>query len=156
MVTTQHVETLMGKYQIGHPGGPGRPKGSRNKLCRLLEDFVDKHAQQALDDVAEKAKGGEHPWASKTMLKLICDRAGSGTAPIDLPEIANAETLAKAQSDLIRAAADGDLSIPEAVNLGSLIELHRRAVITLDHERRLEEIEKAVAARKDKTGLYDE
>lgn len=155
MVTAQHAETHMGKYTIGHPGGPGRPKGSRNKLSQLLEDFVNRHGQQTLDDVAEKSKGGEHPWASKAMLKLICDRAGSGAVPIVLPEIANAETLAKAQSDVIRAAADGDLPLPEAVHLGSLLELQRRAVITLDHERRLEEIEKAIAARKDNTGLDD-
>lgn len=137
----------MGQFAIGNPGGPGRPKGSRNKLTRLLEEFVDRHGQQALDDIAEKAKGSENPWASKAILKLICGRAGSGASSIELPEIVNAQTLAKAQSDLIRAAADGDLPISEAVNLGSMIELQRRMVITLDHERRLEEIEKAIAER---------
>jgi hypothetical protein len=147
MVTAQHAEAHMGKYKIGHPGGPGRPRGSRNKLSQLLEDFVNRHGQQALDDIADKARGGENPWASKAMLKLICDRAGNGAVPIELPEIANAESLAKSQSDVIRAAADGDLPLPEAVHLGSLLELQRRAVITLDHERRLEEIEKAIAAK---------
>lgn len=137
----------MPKFVIGNPGGPGRPKGSRSRLAQMIDEFVARHGKEALDDVAIKAKGGENPWASKAMLKLICGRAGSGGTPIDLPEIVNAETLAKAQADLIRAAADGDLPIPEAVNLGSLIELQRRAVITLDHERRLQEIENAIASK---------
>jgi hypothetical protein len=137
----------MAPFPKGHPGGPGRPKGSRNKLSQLLEDFVNKHGHRALDDIAEKAKGGENPWASKAILKLICDRAGGAAVPIALPEIATAESLAKAQSDVIQAAADGELPLPEALHLGSLLELQRRAVITLDHERRLEEIEKAVAEK---------
>jgi hypothetical protein len=146
MVTVQQTETPMAQFEKGNPGGPGRPKGSRNKLNRELDQIAEESLPEILRNVAGQAKGGEQ-WASKLILQLPWRRAGASAEPIDLPEIADPESLSKAQSRLIAALAAGEVSIKEAAVLASMIELHRRAVVTLDQERRLEEIETALGAR---------
>lgn len=52
--------TNSGKFQKGKPGGPGRPKGGRNRLSEALlsmlaKDF-EEHGAQAIQTVRE-----EHP-----------------------------------------------------------------------------------------------
>lgn len=141
----------MPRYQKGHPGGPGRPKGSRNRLTQRLDEIAEEHSPDILQNVASKAKEGE-AWASKLMLDMPWRRAGTSPTPIDLPDVTTAENLAVAQARLIAAAAAGDVSIPEAAAFASLLEAHRRAVHTRDQERRLEEIEKAIGVRDAKNG----
>lgn len=141
----------MAKFEKGNPGGPGRPKGSRNKLTQELDKIAEQNSPEVLRKVADQAKGGES-WAAKLMLQFPWRRAGESTAPIELPNIGDAESVALAQSRLIEAAASGEVSIKEAAAFASLLELHRRAVITRDQERRLEEIEKAIGVRDAKNG----
>jgi len=47
----------MSKFENGNPGGPGRPKGSRNKLgevfCTELLKQFEEHGVQAITDVRE-------------------------------------------------------------------------------------------------------
>jgi len=49
------------QFQVGHAGGPGRPKGSKNKLSEpfvqaLAKDF-EKHGKDAIERLCEKSPG---------------------------------------------------------------------------------------------------
>jgi len=59
----------LGKYAI--EGGPGRPRGSRNKVTRMAEEFREKVLELAASDdyklitvLAEKAEAGDTKSAS--------------------------------------------------------------------------------------------
>ena len=49
------------QFQVGHPGGPGRPKGSKNKLSesflRALANDFEKHGEGAIERVRESHPG---------------------------------------------------------------------------------------------------
>jgi hypothetical protein len=49
------------QFKPGHPGGPGRPKGSKNKLSEsflqaLAEDF-EEHGKEAIETVCRESPG---------------------------------------------------------------------------------------------------
>jgi hypothetical protein len=47
------------QFQPGHPGGPGRPQGSRNKATLALDKIADDAGEDILNAMVEAAKGGD-------------------------------------------------------------------------------------------------
>ena len=39
----------------GHPGGPGRPRGSRNHTTRLLDELVTGQAEAIVEQIVKRA-----------------------------------------------------------------------------------------------------
>ena len=55
------IRTSNGQFQSGSPGGPGRPKGARNKLGAAFIDDIhaawEKHGRDALDRMIKERPG---------------------------------------------------------------------------------------------------
>ena len=64
-----------------------------------------------------------------------------------LPEVATAEDCARAQGDIVRGAAGGELLPSEAETLGRLVENQRRSLETMDLARRLAALEEQLAQK---------
>src|SRR6188474_678147 len=47
-----------GRFLAGNPGGPGRPKGSRNKVTELVEAMLDGEAKALTGKLIALAKRG--------------------------------------------------------------------------------------------------
>jgi len=50
-----------GQFKVGNPGGPGRPKGSKNKLSeyvlRELSEHFEEHGREAIERLFENSPG---------------------------------------------------------------------------------------------------
>jgi phage terminase small subunit len=62
---------------------------------------------------------------------------------LDLPDTSTADGVAKAQAAVVAAMGDGRMTPAEASVVASVLEARRRAIETLDHDRRLTALETA-------------
>lgn len=65
IVALSHKRNTSGlrPFQKGHPGGPGRPKGSHNRPYRLMSDIMEQAAAAVGSD--DKGKDGYLGWLEK-------------------------------------------------------------------------------------------
>lgn len=125
----------MPRFKKGGPPGPGRPPGSRNKLTQFLGDLATHRALKIWQVVADEAEAGNMRAASLVISRThpIRDRS----VVLDLPKIETAGDIVQAQSALIGAMARGEITPGEAASIANVLETHRRAIETYDHECRI-------------------
>jgi len=140
----------MAKFEKGHPGGPGRPRGGHNRSA-LMREAIAKAIGPA-DGVAvlralmKKARKGDVP-AARLMLPHIWS---AGTyVRIDLPAVTDSAGIAKAQAHVLAAASNEELSLEQAGQYSDLIENRRRALETVEIERNLRQANDNLAAREE-------
>jgi len=75
------------QFQDGHPGGPGRPKGSRNKLSeaflQVLADDFGKHGAKVIKKLRKEQPAQYCQVIGRLMPKLM-ELSGPGGEAIDL------------------------------------------------------------------------
>ena len=64
------------QFQPGHPGGPGRPAGSRNKATLALDKIAEDAGQDILKTMVEAAKGGDMRAAELVLQRIWPVRKG--------------------------------------------------------------------------------
>ena len=121
-------------------GNRGRPKGARHKTTLALEALLDGEAEEITRKVIQKAKEGDMA-ALKLVLARILPPLKDRALAIDLPEVRGSAGVLEALSQVTRAAASGELTLPEAVGLAHLVEQYRKTYELEDIERRIEELE---------------
>jgi hypothetical protein len=134
-----------GRFKPGHSGNPaGRPAGSRNRVTALALRMMDAEAEPIIAAAIKAAKGGD-----VTAIKLVLDRVApmsrNRTVSFRMPRIDTAADLGEAMGAILQAAADGELSPDEATSIASLIETRRRAIETVELERRIIALEERKA-----------
>ncbi len=128
-------------FQKGRSGNPmGRPRGSRNKISlaaeALLEGQAEKLTQKAIDMALE---------GNQVALKLCLERilpprrdripTFDGFCPDTL------EGTLQGLSQILLAVNDGDLSPDQAHSLSRVLEIKRKAIETIEIERRVSVLE---------------
>ena len=79
---TEHEPTKNGKksedtrFQPGNPGGPGRPAGSRNGDCGVLDQLADAGGREILEKLIDAAKGGDMRAADLVLSRIWPVRKG--------------------------------------------------------------------------------
>jgi hypothetical protein len=111
-----------------------------------LDALAAEKAEAILNKVVQQAESGT-PWAVALLLSRIWPKRREREAPIELPRIVDVETLAQAQLKVLADASGGEIATRDAASYALMIETCRRALHTRDQERRLEEIEQAIAAK---------
>ena len=104
-----------GGFQPGQSGNPaGRPKGARHRTTVAIEALLEGEAETITRKAIEAAKGGDLV-AIKLVLDRICPPRKSRPVHIELPPIGDAEGVAEAQQEVLRAACAGELLLDEAL-----------------------------------------
>ncbi|MBP0463093.1 hypothetical protein J5Y09_04150 [Roseomonas sp. PWR1] len=123
------------------PGNPGRPKGSRHVVLKMLDEIGDENAKAVWLKAIELAINGD-----TVAQKLVLDRVMPGRkmnpVKIDLP--AKIETTADVVDAMMRvttAVARGEISPDEGQAVKDVLEGARRAIETHTLARRLALIE---------------
>jgi hypothetical protein len=131
-------------FKAGGPGGPGRPKGARSKVARMLDDLATEDARTIGDALLTLAKAGD-----MAAMRLVVDRiwpVSKGRAvEVDLPAMTTADDLARGVGAIVAAVAAGELTTEEGRDLGAMLETQRRAIDTTELERRITELEQRTA-----------
>src|SRR5476651_1351511 len=113
-------------FQTGHPGGPGRPRGSRNRFNALLDQLAADNIEEIMGKLIDAARGGDHQ-ARTDVLKRMWTVPKGRPIEVDLPPIEEPADLIKAHAAVVAAVSAGEITAEEASSLGSVLEGQRRA-----------------------------
>ena len=127
-------------FAAGNRGGPGRPKGSRNRATQLLDQMAEGSAEAVLQGVLDQARAGDLRAAELVLARLWPSRRGRAVE-LDLPDTRAAEGVVAGMAAVVQAMASGRLTPEEAHAVGAVLELQRKAIETADLDRRLAALE---------------
>ena len=139
----------------GARAGAGRKPGTLNKKSvELLHGVISEgvtpveYMLKIMRD--EKADGKSRAWAAERAAPFIHPRPApiQRTVKIELPAINDAKDIPTAVADILKAAANGEISPSEAQSFVSIIEVHRKAIETGEILERLEALETKAAEKK--------
>ena len=131
-----------GQFKHGNKGGPGRSEGSRNAATIMLEKLMSDDGENVIKAVVVAAKSGDMR-AAKLIIDRLVPAPRGRRIHLDLPSVDSAADVLKAMTETLAAMAVGKLTPDEAATVAGVIEVKRRAVETVDLERRISAIEEA-------------
>ena len=137
----------MSKFQKGNPGGPGRPRGSRNKMNLLLDEIAEGEAPRMLRKLIADADGGDRV-STRLVLNRVWSVPKGRAIALELPAVRAPRDLLAAHAAVAAALGAGTLTPQEGAALASVLETHRRAFELVSQETRVEELETEVARLK--------
>ena len=140
------VEETAPSYR-GRPFGPGksgnpngRPKGSRNRITRALQEQIDDKAEALMAKAIEKALEGD-----SSMLRALLSRTvpaqRARTVELELPTIETVADAPAASAAVLAACSCGEISPAEAEAIMALIKTHVGIIEATDLEARLSALE---------------
>jgi hypothetical protein len=135
----------MTRFKTGNPGGPGRPRGSRNRLNLMLDQLAEADAEKMVRRMIEIANEGDRV-AARLVLSRIWSAPKGRAVAVDLPVIRTPADLLAAHAAVAAAIASGTLTPQDGAALSSMLETHRRAFELVSQERRVEHLEGEVRA----------
>ena len=110
------------RYQPGQSGNPtGRPPGSLNKKTLAFEAAYEDKAEQAVQDIMERAKGGD-PAAMRLCMERAVPTGRNRRLAFALPRIKTPEDAEAAIDVVMDALAEGVLTLAEVSELLRLVE----------------------------------
>jgi hypothetical protein len=129
------------KWKKGQSGNPaGKPPGSRHKVTLAVERLLDGEGEELTRKAIELAKEGDLT-ALKLCLERICPPRKSRPISIDLPDVKISEGVSLAQTSVVQAVGEGEITHEEGQVLSNILESRRKSIESEDHERRLYELE---------------
>jgi hypothetical protein len=129
-------------FQPGQSGNPnGRQPGARNRVSALALKLMGADAESIILALIEAAKGGDVA-AIRLVLERLAPLPRNRPVQFTMPAIKTTADLAEAMGTILQAAADGSVTPDEAVAIGSLIEIRRRTIETVEHAARIAALER--------------
>ena len=130
-----------GRFVPGVSGNPaGKPPGARARATRLAEKLMADDIEGVVKAVVTAAQGGDMQ-ACKIVLDRIAPPCRGRRVRLALPQITAAADLVKALAAVADAMARGVISAEEAQATAEVLDHQRKAVETLDLERRIAALE---------------
>lgn len=115
------------------PGNAGKPKGARHKTTLLAEKLM-----QA--DAKDSAKGGDMT-AARIILDRIAPARRDNLISLELPKIESAADAVAAQSAILSAVANGEITPGEATEVSKLIDGFVKTIELTEIDERLKRLE---------------
>jgi len=137
----------MPRFKKGDPGGPGRPRGSRNGINRMLDRLAVDGAETVVKKMIEAASDGDRVAARMVLNRIWSSPKGRAVA-IELPEIATPADLLAAHAALASGIAAQTITPQDGAALSAMLDTHRRAFELVAQEDRVEQLEAQVRALK--------
>jgi hypothetical protein len=121
-------------------GNPGRPPGSRNKTTVVLENLLSSEGEALTRKAIELALAGDGVVLRACLDRILPLRRGRPVT-FPLPPLGSAADLPEALNAVLAAVADGAVTPDEGVSLAQIIETRRRAIETMELDRRIAALE---------------
>lgn len=132
-------------FAKGQSGNPtGREPGSSNRATMMAEVLLEGEAEALTRRAIELALEGD-VLALKLCLERIVPRRRSRAVTFDLPRIGRAEDLGEAIDAVLQEVAGGRLFLDEGAALIGMMDSKRKALETIDLEKRLQALEASTA-----------
>jgi hypothetical protein len=134
-------------FTPGVSGNPaGKKPGTRNRTSRVAQKMMADDCEAVVRAVIDAAKGGDMT-AARLVLDRIAPPCRGRPVRLDLPPIVGAADLVTALSAVADAMARGVVSAEEAQAAAAVLDHQRKAVETLDLERRIAALEQGELPR---------
>ena len=136
------------KKQRGRPfpkGVSGNPSGcqtgSRRRVSLLLDSLAEGFAEPMVKTLISRALNKGDVTAAELVLRHIWPVRKGAPVQIDIPKITSPERVLEATAKVTAAVSDGSLSPDEGVLVSQIVEASRRAIETVELERRIAALE---------------
>lgn len=133
-------------FEKGGPGGPGRPRGRRDTINRLLDEVASGGAEAILRRQIELAEEGDSR-AAEMVLKRVWSLPRGRTVDIDLPAVTKVADVARAHAAVMSALAAREITPEEATSVSLALDAQCRAIELIDIEQRLQTVEATLGKR---------
>jgi len=128
-------------FQKGQSGNPkGRPLGSRNKATIAADNLLDGQAEAITQKAMDLALAGDST-AMRLRMERINPPRRARPIKFDLPPIETAEDIMKALGTIAQLVAAGELTPDDGKIVSDILENRRKAIESVEFERRLAAIE---------------
>lgn len=141
-----------GQFPKGTSGNPaGRPPGSRNRATVAMEALLEGDAEKLMRKAIELALADDVSAMRLCMERLLPPRK-ERPIRIDVGPLENAKQLRDAVNAVIRAVAEGEITVREGEALTNLISAQASVLATVDFERRMDELEQRLEKQQQDAG----
>lgn len=128
-------------FAKGRSGNPaGKPRGTRHRVTVLAQTMMEDEAAEVVRGVIDAAKGGDMT-AARLVLDRIAPPHKGRLVAFDLPPMETAADVLAALGAVVQAVATGALTPDEGTSIAGLLDLKRKAIETVEIERRLAALE---------------
>src|SRR5262249_24824281 len=129
-----------GRFLPGNRLGRGVAPGSRHKVTIALEALLEGEAEGLTRKAVEMAMAGDVVALRLCLDRIFPPRKGRSVA-VKLPTIETAAYVLAAHSAVTAAMGEGELTPDEAQVIANVLEQKRRAIETLEIEKRVAALE---------------
>jgi hypothetical protein len=133
-------------FEKGNPGGPGRPRGRRNSINRVLDRLAASGAPAVLKMQIDRAEKGDSR-AAEMVLRRVWALPRGRPVDIDLPAVEKAADIVPAHAAVMAALAARTITPEEAMSVSMALDAQRRAFEVGEFERRMEAFEARIEKR---------
>ena len=128
-------------FPKGSSGNPsGKPKGARNHATRVVLDLLDGEAEAITRRAITKALEGDSA-ALRLCLERLAPPAKDRPISFAAPPLATPDDMVKIMAALVTAMGNAEITPCEAAAVAGIVEIYRKAVETVEIERRLTALE---------------
>ena len=127
-------------------GNPGKPKGTRHKVTRAIEELLEGEHEKLTRKAVDKALDGDM-MALRLCLDRLAPARSDATISIQLPPVKSAADALDASALVLAAVGSGEITPDEAGRLMALLVSHKTIVEAGDLERRIAELEERTAKK---------
>jgi hypothetical protein len=132
-------------FPPGQSGNPrGKPRGARHRATMFAEKLMQADVGDVVQTVVAAAKDGDMSAARLVLDRVLPPRKGC-TVRFDLPAISTPADVVAALGAILAAVGRGELTPDEGGIIASLLETKRKALETVDLERRVAALEQSSA-----------
>ncbi|UYN95382.1 MAG: hypothetical protein KIT25_00065 [Enhydrobacter sp.] len=131
-----------GLFTKGGPGGPGRPKGSRNKEMHYARRLHSEHGREALQRVVDNMRDTDKRVSQRASEFVLMQgpRVAEEPIQVELPEVNSLADAKRALNALNQAMGAGEITPEKADVAMRVIERQWRMLVATELEREVEEL----------------
>jgi len=128
-------------FEAGNQYGRGRPKGSRNRRNRKVEEILEQYGEALIKKCIGEALQG-NVRALRLCMERIVPALREPGVKLALPKGRTMEELEVAGDRLMRAIGAGNISPAEGEKIAAVIESRRRVLESKHLEERIDALER--------------
>jgi hypothetical protein len=140
-------------FQPGNTFGRGRPKGSRNKTSKRMQEWLYKYGDSLIGKCIAMALR-EDKGAMKLCIERLLPARHDGYVHLRTLRATTIPEIGTSFESLLKAIAEGRITPMEGETIGRILDTRRHAIDTEELEARVKQLEQ-YAAKNNETGGYE-
>jgi hypothetical protein len=139
-------------FQPGNTFGRGRPKGSRNKTTRKMQELLDRYLEPITQKLISMAMKGD-PVALRLCVERLSPARRDGYVQIRLAGAQTVGQIIASNERVLQGVARGEITPTEGESICRILEERRRSIDTVELAARIEKLEQSVPGKKLEGGI---